>query len=102
MHFRICLTKFRLSSHKLEIETGRYRNIERSERKCTYCSTNEIEDEYHFLLTCHFFATQRIKFIKKYYWQSPSMYKLIQLLNVTNINEILSLGKYISVCDKMR
>ena len=42
--------KQKMSSHKLEIE--RYRNIERSERKCTYCSANEIEDEYHFLLTC--------------------------------------------------
>ena len=32
--YRVALTKFRLSSHDLAIERGRYQNIERSERIC--------------------------------------------------------------------
>ena len=32
--YKIALSKFRLSSHNLEIETGRYNSIPRSERIC--------------------------------------------------------------------
>jgi len=45
------LTKLRVSSYKLRIETGRYgRNlIERHERLCELCTSGQVEDEYHFL-----------------------------------------------------
>jgi hypothetical protein len=45
---RQLLTKFRVSDHSLEIETGRYKNITRQQRLCSFCK--EIEDEYHFFL----------------------------------------------------
>ena len=44
------ITKFRLSDHKLLIETGRYTNIPREERKCKVC--NLVEDEIHFFFNC--------------------------------------------------
>ena len=45
------VTKFRLSNHKLAIETGRHEGVERDERVCPFCP-NEVEDEVHFLLKC--------------------------------------------------
>ena len=45
------ITKFRISSHQLEIERGRYRNIPASQRICKLCNL-EVEDELHFLLEC--------------------------------------------------
>ena len=45
------VTKFRLSNHKLAIETGRHEGVERDERICPFCP-NEVEDEVHFLLKC--------------------------------------------------
>ena len=83
-----------LSSHNLFIETGRHKNITRDKRFCKICTT-EIEDEYHFLLVCPIYSTLRTKFLKKYYWYRPSMYKLIQLLSVNNVKELCSLGKFI-------
>ena len=50
--FRIALTKFRCSVHKLHIETGRHRNINYEERLCILCNTNNIEDEFHFVIVC--------------------------------------------------
>ena len=41
--YRNSLAKFRLSSHKLNIEVGRHNNIPRNERKCTLCNLNDIE-----------------------------------------------------------
>ena len=46
------LTKFRISNHKLMIETGRYQHskIPADVRFCPVCATSEIENEEHFLL----------------------------------------------------
>ena len=50
---RICLTKIRISDHKLHvaIEIGRYTNIARNERYCELRNTIALESEYHFVLT---------------------------------------------------
>ena len=47
----VLTTKFRISSHQLEIECGRYRKIPASQRICKLCNL-EVEDELHFLLEC--------------------------------------------------
>lgn len=88
------ISKIRLASHNLCIETGRHRNIPRDKRFCKTC-VNEIEDEYHFLLVCPVYRQNRIKLIKKYYWSKPSMFKFIQLLSVNNVKELCNLGKFI-------
>ena len=49
---RVSLARFRCSAHKLLVEEGRYRGIERNLRICSLCSMNVVEDEYHFLLIC--------------------------------------------------
>ena len=50
--YRRSLTRFRISAHKLYIETGRYQGILRHDRICTRCSINEVEVEQHYLFTC--------------------------------------------------
>ena len=47
---RISMSKFRLSNHKLMIEKGRHRNLDKTMRICPFCSA--VEDEIHFLLKC--------------------------------------------------
>jgi len=37
------LTQFRLSAHKLAIEAGRFQNIDREQRLCTFCNQHQIE-----------------------------------------------------------
>ena len=53
-NYRFFLTRMRLSSHSLRIQTGRYgRNkIPRNERICQCCNTNDIEDVFHFICIC--------------------------------------------------
>ena len=48
------LTNFRISSHNLSIEYGRYTvpPTPLHERKCTLCNCNQIEEEPHFLISC--------------------------------------------------
>ena len=55
---RVSLTKFRLSNHRLMIETGRHQRIDKNLRFCPFCP-RKIEDEFHFLLECQIFRTIR-------------------------------------------
>ena len=59
---RVALAKFRVGSHDLEIERGRYAKVPANERFCKLCLTlndNHIEDEYHVLLKCSFYEDFR-------------------------------------------
>ena len=89
----ICI-RIRLSSHNLFIETGRYTDIVRNERKCILCNLNALEDEFHFALQCTKYNDLRTTYIKKYYWSRPSTFKLVQLLSVENRKELCNLGKF--------
>jgi len=58
------LTKFRISNHKLAIETGRYgkQRIQANQRLCIFCNKNEIETEEHMLLKCSLYSKLRLDF----------------------------------------
>ena len=84
----------RISAHNLNIETGRFYNLDRHERVCSMCNLNVVEDEYHFILQCEKYIDVRRRYLTKYYWQMPSCFKLVQLLSVRNIKELNNLGKY--------
>ena len=56
---RRAITKLRTSSHKLEIETGRYNKIPRDQRFCKNCILNKIEDENHLLFECQMYEIER-------------------------------------------
>ena len=49
---RSLLGQFRMGILPLYVETGRFNNTPLERRLCTFCSLNEIEDEYHFLMIC--------------------------------------------------
>lgn len=63
---RNTISKINLSSHDLNIETGKQRHIERNEEKCTLCDNNDIKDEYHYILICPLYTTKEI-IIPAYY-----------------------------------
>ena len=103
--YRNCLSRLRLSAHKLRIETGRYgaNRLPRSERICQFCfSNNYLEDEFHFILVCTCYSNIRSLYIKKYYYRRPSMYKLIELFSTTKKSELINLCKYIFYATKYR
>ena len=63
---RITLTRIRCSAHKLMIEEGRYRNIDRNQRVCTKCNMNVIENEFHFVLVCPIYRQLRNECLPRY------------------------------------
>ena len=90
--FRNVITKLRLSLHQLNIETGRHRNIERLDRKCKICNLGDLEDEYHFTLVCRAYDDLRKQYLPKCYYDKPSVFKFISLLNSTKLKILNNFG----------
>ena len=93
-HLSLYLLKFRLMNHKFPIETGRYHNIARQDRICHLCNNIALGDEFHYLLECQHFSTERKKNLKRYFTQFPNCYKLDQLMNSKDCNEITKLALF--------
>ena len=102
---RSVLTKLRISAHNLRVETGRYaRNrLERNERKCLICAnSNDIEDEYHFIILCNVYNDLRVKYQSSYLYTNPSVHKFVNFFNTCNKNNILRMSKYIKEATERR
>ena len=90
---RIAVTRFRLSSHTLFIERGRWnkpRKIPREERLCTVCGV--LEDEYHCLVICPRFVNERRNRLTESLQERPCMNILINFFNSKNEQELRNLG----------
>ena len=98
---RRSLTKFRVSSHQLHIESGRYQGTPPHLRLCRQCSSGEVEDEIHFLLSCAKYNEDRHQLfntISQSCVNFPNLSlseKFIWLLNCENTVILRDLGKFI-------
>ena len=61
-YYRASITRWRVSNHKLGIETGRYKRpfLARQDRLCTSC--NALDDEDHAIFKCPNLSDTRLKF----------------------------------------
>ena len=50
---RVPIAKLRLSAHNLPVEKGRKYNIMRHKRHCTKCTSSDVGDEFHTLMSCY-------------------------------------------------
>jgi hypothetical protein len=86
----------------VNIEKGRYNNVLKSAIICKLCHVNDIEDEFHFILKFPFYTDFRKKYIKKFYYEKPSVFKSIKLPSVENTKERNDLGKFLVYAMKRR
>ena len=100
---RVNYTKLRLSSHKFLVERARWGNVKipNAQRRCTLCSSGDIEDEYHMILICDHFRDARVKYIKPFYYKSPSMWKFIELINSTSKRDRFNLMLFLKTIFKL-
>ena len=62
---RSCFAQFRLGILPLHIETGRYDNTPLLARTCKLCESEQIEDEYHFLIIYPVYIELRLQLFQK-------------------------------------
>ena len=84
--YRKSLCKLRVSSHRLQVEMGRWAKPNKilfDNRKCRACKV--LEDEFHFIIVCSFYKDLRKTYIKRYYWQRPNMPKFLELFSTKKL-----------------
>ena len=101
---RDALTTLRVSSHGLRVESGRCGRdrIEKAQRKCIYCTSNDIEDELHFVIKCSFYNDIRIRFIFNYSYTKSIVLKCTDLVRSNNKRQVNNLGKFINLAFQRR
>jgi exonuclease III len=99
------ISRFRLSSHNLKIETGRHRRpyIPPESRICDKCNLNLVEDEFHCLMICPKWNNVRkilvdilVKQINSYLVLSQKE-QFIQILSNKTYLVNKALGEYLKV-----
>ena len=99
---RRSLTKLRISSHHLRIESGRYQGTLLNDRTCTRCNSGDVEDEYHFLFQCVKFNDDRNHLFQEITKSCPNFLtlnardKLIWLMNTEDKSILTAACKFIS------
>ena len=101
VHF---ISKLRLSSHPLRIETGRYgrARVDRNERHCIFCNESDLEDGYHFICVCTAYNDIRKIYIGKQFYSHPSFFKFCDLMKSVKKTELVNLSKYIKEAFQIR
>ncbi len=103
------LTRYRLSGHKLMIETGRHRQtwLPPEQRLCSHCDLNQMETELHFLTECSKYTDIRTVFYNKIqqihptFKTLPDQEKLAYLLGEHNTCCVFA-AQYVSLCHHRR
>lgn len=86
--FRRCITAYiDQNLFLLSIESGRYKTIARNKRRCTFCNHNDIEDVFHFVLTCPLYNSLRSRYIQNYYVKKPTCSNLTSYMHVFSSNK---------------
>ena len=93
---RKVITRWRLSNHKLRIETGRYHVpfIEREDRKCFLC--NVLEDEHHAIFICPSFD-----FIRQDHQTLLEKYSSVRAILNPSPEDIYEVAKLLSEIDNV-
>ena len=94
------LTRFRVSSHNLEIEAGRYNQLNRNDRICKICNMNVPETKFHFLLCCPVYRNLRIQFLGNIRW--PTLQQFKNIMSTKSKSKIFNVTKYIMNAYQLR
>ena len=92
------LSRFRLSSHPLEIELGRHARpkIHKELGFCRVCTQKQVEDEMHFLLVCPSYYERRETLFNQIenYCDVKTPVKCAEILSSKGETVIKALGAY--------
>ena len=94
---RISMCKYRTSNHRLAIEKLRYINVPREHRTCHMCNSNQLGDEFHFLLICQKLSRIRSQYLPMYYITRPNVIKFQQIMTKPDKKTLLNLAKFIKI-----
>jgi hypothetical protein len=94
------LCKFRITNHKLPIETGRWNNIDVSTEYVQNETILTTGDEYHYIMECEHFSNFRNRFIVTNSRERPNILKFKQIMSAYQKQNLEKICKFIRNINK--
>ena len=101
-------SRFRVSNHKLKIKLRRYKNIPPEERYCRLRNLNQVQDEFHFIMSCSVYSEhreqlfQQIKDFVPSFDILPLSEKFIFLMGADDPEILTPFIKFVKKCSDVR
>ena len=103
-HLITAMARYRMSSHDLNIERGRFNNpiTPKNQQICTRCELNEIDDEIHLLYCSAMNNESEILFdsVAAIINIQPTNEMFLRIMTSRNITVVKSLAQFIYGCFK--
>ena len=106
---RQSITKVRISAHTLAIEKERHNKtgkIHLTQRICKCCNTSKVENEFHFIMKCPLYKTERDQFLSLINTATPTSISaehiFINLMKCINVKNTAEFGSYVNLLFKKR
>ena len=108
--FKKCIAKFRVSSHRLAIETGRHLKppLPIESRICVHCPGELVDDELHLITFCKHHDGERVRLYqiaKRYiadFENLDNRAKFVAILGTSIPPHIIALGNFLHTCFRKR
>ena len=106
----IALARLRTSAHNLNIEKGRHTNpvTPLQDRTCSFCHSSDIDDEFHFLISCPFHSEKRTHLFESIKRDIPGFNnmndqdKFINIMSLQTDDTLKNVARFVSECFKHR
>ena len=92
-HLRCLVSRVWLSYFHCACKPVAMQEIEYLET-CLFCDTSDIYDEYHFSCVCPNLNHIRKRYIKLYYYHSPSVFKYLELVKSYDKSALFGLANF--------
>jgi len=86
--------KFRSGNCGLPVNRLRFDGVDRESRICHICG-DDVGDEYHYIMNCNHFSSDRATYVKRYYRVRPNTIKFKSLMCSVDSKELLNLCTFI-------
>ena len=90
----IAFTKFRTGNTWFPAVRGRNMNLPKDSWYCNLCDHHDIGDEFHYLLSCPRFLTERKNFLGNYLSHRPNILKFESAINPTSKRKLLMVARF--------
>ena len=98
------------SSHNLNIEKGRHTKpiTPLHNRTCLFCQSSDIDDEFHFLMSCSFHSENRkylfgfIKSVTSGFDNMNNQDRFISIMSTLSYDGLKATARYVFDCFKHR
>ena len=85
---RICLSRYRCRNIRLPIS-----NESANAQKCSLCNKEDLGDEFHYIMDCEFFKTERLKLLGNLAVKNTMIFK--RIMNPSDIAQQKKLSKFV-------